>query len=283
MGGNKLLRLMHKSPLTALSFAGIAGLVILAVFGPYLVPYPQDGSGVGRLSARLTPPCAEFPLGTDDMGRDVLSRVVLGVRISLLTSVVVVVLAATAGTVVGVAAGYFGAWVDEVLMRITDAFLSIPSLVLALAVGASMGPGLLNAQLAIALAWWPWYARLVRSQVLGLRETEFVQAARATGASTARIIFRHILPNCLPPILVQASLDMGYVILTAASLGFLGLGAQPPTAEWGLMVSSGRQLFPRWWWVSTYPGLAIFVTVLLFNLAGDGLRDILDPRSRGES
>ncbi|MGE5483469.1 MAG: nickel transporter permease [Ignavibacteriales bacterium] len=276
----KSTRRILKNKLSALSFLGIMFLVGVAVVGPYVSPHPEDAAGVARLSERLKPPSPEFRLGTDEMGRDILSRVILGVRISLSTSLIVVAVAASIGTAAGLIAGYFGGWADEIIMRVTDAFLSIPSLVLALAVGASMGPGLFNAQMAIALVWWPWYARLVRSQVLGLRNRDFVEAANAVGALPIRVITRHILPNCMAPIMVQASLDMGYVLLTAASLGFLGLGAQPPTAEWGLMVSSGRQFFPRWWWVSTYPGLAIFVTVLLFNLAGDGVRDILDPRLR---
>lgn len=279
-GFRRIARRILKNKLSALSFLGILFLVVVALAGPRIAPHPEDATGVARLSDRLKPPSAEFPFGTDEMGRDILSRAILGVRISLATSVIVVVLAAGIGTTAGLIAGYFGGWADEIIMRVTDAFLSIPSLVLALAVGASMGPGLLNAQMAIALVWWPWYARLVRAQVLGLRNRDYVEAANAVGALPIRVITRHILPNCMASIMVQASLDMGYVLLTAASLGFLGLGAQPPKAEWGLMVSSGRQFFPRWWWVSTYPGLAIFVTVLLFNLAGDGIRDVLDPRLR---
>jgi len=279
-GFRGIARRILKNKLSALSFLGILFLVVVALAGTRIAPHPEDATGVARLSDRLKPPSAEFPFGTDEMGRDILSRAILGVRISLATSVIVVALAAGIGTTAGLIAGYFGGWADEIIMRVTDAFLSIPSLVLALAVGASMGPGLLNAQMAIALVWWPWYARLVRAQVLGLRNRDYVEAANAVGALPIRVITRHILPNCMASIMVQASLDMGYVLLTAASLGFLGLGAQPPTAEWGLMVSSGRQFFPRWWWVSTYPGLAIFVTVLLFNLAGDGIRDVLDPRLR---
>jgi peptide/nickel transport system permease protein len=273
-----MIRRVLKNRLSVISMAGLLALVGIAVMGPYVVPFPRDASGVARLAARLSPPGGEFLMGTDDMGRDIFSRVVIGVRLSLLTSIVVVTIAASLGTLLGAAAGYFGGWLDEAIMRVTDAFLSIPSLVLALAIGASIGPGLTNAMIAIALVWWPWYARLVRSQVLRLRSLEFVESARAAGALSGRIIFRHILPCCTAPILVQASLDMGFVILTAASLGFLGLGAQPPAAEWGLMVSSGRVFFPTYWWVATYPGLAIFITVLLWNLAGDGLRDILDPR-----
>ena len=277
-GWQKIIRRVLKNRLSAMSIVGLMGLVVIAVIGPYVVPFPKDASGVARLTMRLSPPGGQFLMGTDDMGRDIFSRVVIGVRLSLLTSIVVVTVSTSLGTVLGAIAGYSGGWLDEIIMRVTDAFLSIPSLVLALAVGASIGPGLTNAMIAIALVWWPWYARLVRSQVLRLRNLEFVESARAAGALSGRIIFKHILPSCAAPVLVQASLDMGFVILTAASLGFLGLGAQPPSAEWGLMVSSGRLFFPAYWWVATYPGLAIFVTVLLWNLAGDGIRDILDPR-----
>lgn len=276
----RMLRKVFRNRLTAASAAGIILLLLLAVSGPAFVPHPEHAVGVSRLDLRLLSPSSEALFGTDDMGRDVFSRVVIGARLSMMTSLLVVFLAASFGTLAGLAAGYFRGWVDEAIMRLTDAFLSIPSLVLALAVGASLGPGLTNALLAISLVWWPWYARIARSQVLMVKQSEFVEAARAAGASHVRIVFFHILPACIPPILVQASLDMGYVVLTAASLGFLGLGAQPPTAEWGLMVSAGRNLFPRWWWVATFPGLAIMLTVLVFNLAGDGLRDLLDPRFR---
>jgi peptide/nickel transport system permease protein len=194
--------------------------------------------------------------------------------------VIVVLLASTLGVTLGAAAGFAGGLVDEVIMRITDAFLAIPSLVLALAISTALGASLTNALLAISLVWWPWYARLIRAQVMAIKEQEFVESARSLGMGPFLILTRHILPNALAPILVQASMDFGYVILTAASLGFLGLGAQPPTPEWGLMVSVGRKFFPRWWWVATFPGLAIFLAVLCFNLVGDGLREVLDPRLR---
>ncbi len=275
-----LLRWIKRNPLAAAGFIYVLALLAVAVLGSIIAPYPDDAAGAIHLARRLSPPNSRFRLGTDDAGRDILSRLILGVRLSALTGFAVVAVAAGIGTVIGLVSGFAGRWIDEILMRVTDAFLAIPSLVLALAVAASLGPSLRNALLAIAIVWWPWYARLVRAQVLTVRRREFVEAARAVGASTIRILIRHILPNTSGPILVQASLDLGYVILTAASLGFLGIGAQPPAAEWGLMVSQGREYFPHWWWLATFPGLAIFSAVLGFNLVGDGLRDLFDPRTR---
>jgi peptide/nickel transport system permease protein len=235
------------------------------------------------MKARLQPPGAPHWFGTDELGRDLFSRVMVGTALSLEVGVVVVVLSATLGTGIGLAAGYFGGWVDQVFMRIADGFLAFPSLVLALAVAATLGPTLMNAMLSITVVWWPWYARLARAQALELRGRDFVEAARALGSSHWRILWRHILPNCLVPVIVQASLDFGYVVLTAASLSYIGLGAQRPQPEWGLMVSEGRKIFPDYWWVAIFPGLAIFVTVLAFNLLGDGLREVMDPRLRHQA
>lgn len=274
------LRWTKRNPLTVVGFGSVILLVVVGLLGGYLAPHPEDGVGAIHLSRRLMPPTAAFPLGTDEAGRDTLSRIIIGARLSVLTGFVVVAVAAAVGTIVGLIAGFAGGWTEEVLMRITDAFLAIPSLVLALAVAATLGPSLRNALIAVAIVWWPWYARLVRAQVLTARRLEYVEAARAIGNSTMRVLFRHILPNVAGPVLVQASLDLGYAILTAASLGFLGIGAQPPAPEWGLMASQGREYFPRWWWVATFPGVAIFIAVLAFNLMGDGLRDLFDPRTR---
>lgn len=272
--------LVRRSPLTVFGLVLLILFVILAIAAPNIAPYPSDIEFGTNLRARLEPPSFTHLFGTDDLGRDIFSRVVYGFRISLAVGLVVVAIAATIGVLLGALAGYTGGIVDEVIMRITDVFLSVPSLVLALAISASLGPSLTNAMIAISLVWWPWYARLVRGQTLSLREQEFVEAARSIGVGTYKILMRHIIPNCIAPIIVQGSLDIGYTILTAASLGFLGVGAQPPTAEWGLMVSSGRLFFPNWWWVATFPGFAIFLGVLVFNLLGDGLRDVLDPRLR---
>ncbi|MBF8284189.1 MAG: putative ABC transporter permease protein [Anaerolineales bacterium] len=267
-----------RSPLT------VAGLVLIVVFSlsallaSVLAPAnPLDQ----KLSQRLKPPSPAHWLGTDQLGRDVLSRLLFGARISLTVGLVVVGTAGTFGTLVGLVAGYTGGLVDEALMRVTDVFLAFPALILAMAIAGALGPSLNNAMIAIAVVTWPVYARLVRGQVLSLREREFVEAARSLGASTARILWRHILPNTLAPILVQASFDMGGAILSAAGLSFIGFGAQPPTPEWGVMISDGRKYVSTQSWLSLFPGLAILLTVAAFNLIGDGLRDSLDPRLRG--
>lgn len=274
------LHLIRRSPLTLVGFVIILSMAFLAITAPYIVPYPEDVKGVAHLKQRLQPPSSQHLFGLDEMGRDIFSRVLYGCRISLQIGIMVIIIAATIGTLAGAMAGYYKGWVDFFIMRITDTFLAIPSLILALAIAAALGTGLVNLMLAISLAWWPWYARLVRAQALSLSEATFIEAAKAMGVSDRKIVLRHIIPNCIAPIAVQASLDLGYVILTAASLGFLGLGAQPPAAEWGLMVSIGRGFFPSWWWIATFPGLAIFIAVLGFNLLGDGIRDILDPKLR---
>jgi peptide/nickel transport system permease protein len=231
-------------------------------------------------SNRLAAPSALHWFGTDDGGRDILTRVIYGTRSSLLTALGILSLASVIGTSIGLAAGYFGGWVDETLMRITDMFLAFPALVLAMGLAAALGPSLFNAMLATAVVWWPWYARLVRGQALHLKNEAFVEAAHVAGASGLRIAVRHILRNCLTPIIVQMSLDIGYAILTLSSLSFIGLGAQPPTPEWGSMVSIGRDYFLDQWWIVTFPGLAIFVSVMAFNLLGDGLQESLSPGLR---
>ena len=219
-------------------------------------------------------------MGTDDMGRDILSRIIYGSRISIMVGVVVVAISLSIGVPLGAISGYFGGKIDSILMRITDIFLGLPSLVLALAIAAALGRGIMNTMIAISITWWPWYARLVRGQTLSIREMGYIEAARAAGGSSFRIVLTHVLPNCISPIIVTASMDMGYTILAAAALGFIGLGAQPPSPEWGLMVSIGRTYMMNYPWVATFPGLAILITVLGFNLVGDGLRDLLSPRLR---
>ena len=267
-----------QSPLTVAGLVLITVFALAAVFAPLLAPanpLKQD------LAARLKSPMAAHWLGTDQLGRDVLSRMIFGARISLLVGVVVVGLAGSVGTVVGLIAGYSGGWLDEGLMRLTDVFFAFPALILAMAISGALGPSLTNAMIAIAVVSWPVYARLVRAQVLSLREREYVTAARSLGASTARIIWQHILPNTLAPLLVQASFDMGGAILAAAGLSFIGFGTQPPTPEWGVMISDGRNYISTQPWLSLFPGLAILFTVAAFNLIGDGLRDAFDPRLRG--
>ncbi len=262
-----------------------AGLVLILIFGlsalaaPFLAPYgPTDQV----LTARLKPPSLAHLLGTDQLGRDIYSRLLFGARISLTVGLVVVTTAGIFGTLVGLVAGYAGGLMDEFLMRLTDVFFAFPPLILAMAIAGALGPSLNNAMIAIAVVTWPVYARLVRGQVLSLREREFVIAARSVGASPARILWRHLLPNTLAPILVQASFDMGGAILSAAGLSFIGFGAQPPTPEWGVMISEGRKFISGQPWLSLFPGLAILLTVAAFNLIGDGVRDVLDPRLRGD-
>ncbi len=274
------LYLIRRSPLTLAGFLIVLAIVVLAIIAPYIAPYPEDIIGFAHLERRLQPPSRQHWFGLDEMGRDIFSRVIFGCRISLEIGILVIAISASIGTFAGALAGYYRGWVDFIIMRVTDTFLALPSLILALAIAAALGTGLFNLMVAIAIAWWPWYARLVRAQALSLSEATFIEAAKAMGVRDLKIVLRHVIPNCIAPIVVQASLDLGYVILTAASLGFLGLGAQPPAAEWGLMVSIGRGFFPNWWWIATFPGLAIFISVLGFNLLGDGIRDVLDPKLR---
>lgn len=263
-------------PLAAAGMATLLVILLVSLLAPVL-PF-RDPRAVD-MREKLLPPSATHPMGTDDLGRDILSRVVYGARTSLLVSVVVVTCAAVLGMVVGLVAGYFGGIVDELMMRTTDIFLAFPSLILAMAVAVVLGPGVISTIIALSLVWWPWYARLARSQALVLKRAGFVEAAHAVGVSTWRILRSHIFPNSLSPLIVQATLDMGYAILTTAALSFIGLGVQEPTAEWGAMLNIGRKYLLSAWWFITFPGLAIFVTVLAINLAGDGLRDYLDPRT----
>jgi peptide/nickel transport system permease protein len=269
------LRRLISNPLSAVGLALSIMFVILAVIAPYVVPLDPL---VMDPSIRLAHPSAEHLLGTDDGGRDVFSRVIYGTRYSLLAALAILVLASVIGTTIGLIAGYFGGWVDEVLMRVTDMFLAFPALVLAMGAAAALGPSLFNAVLAIALVWWPWYARLVRGQALSIKNEAYVEAARVVGAKGLRIATRHILRNCWTPVVVQMSLDIGYAVLTLAGLSFIGLGAQPPTPEWGTMVSSGRDYFLDQWWMVTFPGLAIFLSVMAFNLLGDGLQEAFSPK-----
>ena len=266
---------LRRSP-AAMAGLLIVGLLILtALLAPWIAPYHPD---VQALDRALRPPSAEHWFGTDEFGRDVFSRVIWGARITLYIVLLVAALAAPVGLLIGCAAGYLGGWVEVVLMRLTDIALAFPRLVLALAFTAALGPGLEHAVIAIALTGWPPYARIARAETLTLRRSDFIAAIRLLGGSSSRIVLKHIVPLCLPSLLVRATLDMAGVILIAAGLGFLGLGAQPPTAEWGAMLSSGRDYLLSAWWAATFPGLAIFVVSMGFNLLGDGLRDVLDPK-----
>jgi peptide/nickel transport system permease protein len=246
---------------------------IVAIFAKQISPFTPIEQAIDK---RLTPPSAENFFGTDELGRDIFSRVVYGARLSLPVGLVVIVFAMIVGSFLGATAGYLGGVYDLVVMRLVDITLSFPSIVLALAIATVLGPSLMNAVIAMILVWWPAFARLMRGQVLSVKHDEYVTAAQVVGASNSRILFRHILPNCFAPILVKASLDAGNVILTIAALSFIGLGAVPPTPEWGAMVSAGRYKFYDWW-MTTFPGLAIMTVVLGFNVIGDGVRDAFDP------
>jgi peptide/nickel transport system permease protein len=266
---------LKKSPLTILGLLLIAILVFTAIFAPYLAPYdPYKINPKDRLQA----PSAEHLCGTDTAGRDIFSRIIHGSRISIRIGLSVVVAASVIGTLIGLVSGFFGGRIDEFIMRITDVFLSIPYLVLAMAIAAALGPNLKNTIIALSIVWWPIYARLIRGQTLLVREAVYVEAAKGLGAGNGRILFKHILPNAISPVIVQASLDLGNAILLAASLSFIGLGAQPPTPEWGAMISMGKNFLRDSWWYPTFPGIAILLTVLAFNLLGDGIRDLLDPK-----
>ncbi|MCS6931425.1 MAG: ABC transporter permease [Acetobacteraceae bacterium] len=268
----------RQNRLALLGLAIVLLLVAVAAFAPWIAthdPYEQN------LPQRLLPPgSAGHWLGTDEFGRDIFSRIVYGARITLLIVVLVAAIAAPIGLVVGTAAGYLGGWVDSALMRITDVFLAFPSLILALAFVAALGPGIENAIIAIALTSWPPYARLARAETLTIRGSDYIAAARMQGAGTLRILLRHVMPLCVASVIVRVTLDMAGIILTAAGLGFLGLGAQPPAAEWGAMISAGRRYVLDQWWVATFPGIAIILVSLAFNLLGDGVRDVMDPRKR---
>ena len=254
-------------------------LVLTAIFAPWLAPKSPFAQ---NLAGRLQPPSAANWLGTDALGRDILSRLIWGSRVTLFIVGTVALIAPIMGLFIGTVAGFLGGWVDQVLMRITDIFLAFPKLILALAFVAALGPGIGNAVLALALTAWPPYARLARAETLTIRNADFIAAARLQGAGPLRLLIGHIWPLCVSSLIVRVALDMAGIILSAAGLGFLGLGAQPPTPEWGAMISDGRTYILDFWWVAAMPGLAIFIVSLAFNLLGDGLRDVLDPKAAKE-
>lgn len=262
----------------------LVGLILVllfffaAIFAPVLSPFGPNEQDI--IGSKLAPPSAAHWLGADILGRDMLSRMLYGARISVFVGLAVVAIAGSVGTLVGLFAGYRRGWIDEVVMRVTDIFFAFPPLILAMAIAGALGPSLRNALIAVVVVLWPVYARLVRGQVLSLRESEYIQAAQVTGVSNWKIITRHLLPNTMAPLLVQASFDMGTTILTVAGLSFIGFGAQPPTPEWGVMISDGRNYITTQWWLTAVPAGGILLLVAAFNLVGDGLRDILDPRLR---
>jgi peptide/nickel transport system permease protein len=268
-----------RNPSSLLGFGLVAMFLLLAAFGPWIVPDPRDASGAMHLAQKFLPPSAAHWFGTDEMGDDLFTRVIMATRTSLWVGLTITGIAVMVGAPLGVIAGYAGGRVRGAIMRGTDVFLAVPGLVLALAIVAALGPGIMHGVVALAIVWWPGYVRLIEAKALTLRAEPFVDASRTMGASDARILATHILPNCVSPLVVKASMDMGLAILAAASLGFIGLGARPPAPEWGAMIATGRNYMPAYWWYSVFPGVFIFLTVLGFNLFGDALRDLLDPRS----
>jgi len=271
------VRLLLRNPTAAVSSLLLLAIVLIAVFDETLAPYgPNDISVEDRLQA----PSWAHPFGTDDLGRDILSRVILGAGVSLRVGFLAVGIALVVGTLVGLLAGYYGRWVDDVLMRVMDMLFAFPAVLLAIAVLAVRGPGSGNTALAIGIVYIPVFARVTRASVLGVREEVYVRASRSVGASDFRLITRHVLPNAAPPIIVQTSISLAFAVLAEAALSFLGLGTQPPNPSWGLMLAEGRGYIDIAWWLAFFPGMAIFLTVLCFNLLGDGLRDVLDPRQR---
>ena len=257
-------------------------LLLTAILAPWLAPYPEDVRKVHPMQ-RLEAPSWKHPFGTDDVGCDMLSRVIFGTRVTILIVFVSTSVSMIIGVLVGILSGYYGGWLSIVAMRITDVFLAIPQIILAIALAQALGPSIPNVILAIALTYWPLFARIVYSETMSIKSRLFVEATLAIGAKNLRVIALHIFPNVLPSIIVRTTIGMGTVILVAAVLGFLGVGAQPPTPEWGLMVANSREYLPEAWWFATFPGFAIFAVVMSFNLLGDGLRDIIDPKLRRSS
>ncbi len=276
---NPVLRKLTRDVPAMIGLVIVVVVVLIAILGPWLAPYPGDAVA-SHLARRLKPPTAAFPFGTDNLGRDVYSRVILGARGALQVAVTVVALSMAIGIPLGLLAGYRSGFVSEAIMRVCDVVLAIPQLILALALAQMMGPSLQSAMLALSLTYWPFFTRIVYADARRLRESLFVDALRGIGAGTWRIVFLHILPNAMSPIIVRATIGLGFTILTAAVLGFLGMGATPPAPDWGLTIAQSRLYLPGAWWYALYPGLAILLTVMGFNLLGDGLRDLVDPRLR---
>ena len=274
---NRLIRIMVLNPANLLGLFLVFLVVTLTVVGPWITPYSPT---FPDFTTMLSGPSASHLFGTDSLGYDIFSRVLAGARLSIGTAASVLAIASIFGLTLGAISGWFGGWVDELIMRVTDMFLAFPILILALAVGITLGSGLTSATIALAVGFWPWYTRLMRGQVLSLKNREYVEAARSLGVSDVGILWRHVFPNALSPIIVELSLDMGYAVLDIAALSFIGLGAQQPSPEWGAMIVAGKDNLRTAWWTCTFPGLALTTAVLGFNLVGDGLRDALDPRSK---
>ncbi|WP_116948250.1 ABC transporter permease [Jiangella endophytica] len=277
MRAGETLRLLFRGPTAIVAAAVLLVLIVTAFLGEQLAPHDATGTDV---SNRLQAPSADHWFGTDELGRDVLSRVILGAEVSLRVGAVAVGISLVAGVLIGLLAGYYGRWVDDVLMRLSDVLFAFPAMLMAIAVLAILGPGSTNAMIAIGIVYTPIFARITRASVLSVREEVYVKAARSAGAGDLRIIGRHVLPNVTAPIIVQTSISLAFAILSEAALSFVGLGTQPPDPSWGRMLAEGRGFVEQAWWMAVFPGLAIFVTVLAFNVLGDALRDVLDPRQR---
>ncbi|MDR2467399.1 MAG: ABC transporter permease [Spirochaetaceae bacterium] len=266
--------------LVSASLCTVGMLILIAVAAPLIAPYPEDSELALHLENKLAAPSFSHPFGTDEMGRDLFSRVIYGTRLSLLLALVIIIISVSTGSAYGLISGYAGGRIDAIMMRICEVFLSFPSLLLSIAIAAILGPSLSNTTFSIALAWWPWFARIVRNETLIIRERGFIEAARTMNVSGSVILVRHVLRNALPVIISQASISFGSIILSAASLSFLGLGVQPPAPEWGLLISTGKSYFLNSWWYVTFPGIFIFITVVAFSFIGDGFRDFFDPKVR---
>jgi peptide/nickel transport system permease protein len=273
--------LVRRDGLAMASLAALVLIILLAIAAPWVTPYADQGRGAANIADKLLPPGLAHPFGTDSLGRDVLARVLFGARTALIGGLSIVAVGALVGTVLGSSAGYFGGWVDEVIMRVTDVFLAFPPLLLAMTIAVVLQPSLVNSVIAISLTWWPWYARIARGQAVSLRERNYVKAARGIGVAHPMVILRHILPNMMTPVSVQVMLDLGAAILTVSALGFVGLGVPQPTADWGAMIGEGRiYVTTGRWWVAGFPGLALFVTIMAFNLLGDAIQAAVNPRTR---
>lgn len=270
------LESFRSNPISLFGLGLVVLCVVLAVFAPWLTPYPTHVGPIGDFAAINSPPSAKHWFGTDTIGRDIFTRIVFGYRLSLTMAVLVLVISVPIGVILGLIAGYVGGWVEYVIMRLTDVFLAIPPLVLAMSIMGFLPPTLTNAMLAVTAMWWPWYTRLVYNVVRAEAREGYVLAAEVVGASVPHILFREILPNCVPPVLTKVTLDIGFVVLMVASLSFLGLGVQPPTPDLGSMVADGAKYMPDAWWLTIFPALSIMVLVLGFNLLGDGLREAFD-------
>jgi peptide/nickel transport system permease protein len=274
------IAIFFSNPLSILGLTLVLGWVVVAIFAYQIAPFPDHAGPVTNVFNRLRPPSGDYRFGTDQVGRDVFSRLVIGSRISMLAGIVPILLSVGVGVPLGALAGMYRGPLEGFIMRTADTLLSMPQLLLAIAISAALGPSLPNAMLAVAIVRWPYYARLIHGQTLSLKEREFVEAARALGVPTGKIILKHILPNTVSSIIVVFTTDLGFGILTMAGLSFVGMGAQPPIPEWGLAINEGRIYMPRFWWLAVFPGMAIFTLVLGTNLIGDGLRDVFDPRRR---